>query len=153
MRDKDTSALREMFQYSSSLRPSFKPFPKEALIFEKSGHCPPVVRWGVLWWWWWGGQSQFINPIRTYLCIIMQVHVRTCWKHLTFPLYVWERTVRFLLHKIISFAEKMKFVKNTEISLRGTYTNWVKLFSTNHKFQKSNIIMEGSRHPNFMNPF
>ena len=66
---------------------------------------------------------------------------------------VWKRTVRFLLHKIISFAEKMKFVKNTEISLRGTYTNWVKLFSTNHKFQKSNIIMEGSRHPNFMNPF
>ena len=40
MRDKDTSALREMFQYSSSLWPSFKPNPIWWLIALDNSWCP-----------------------------------------------------------------------------------------------------------------
>ena len=35
----------------------------------------------------------------------------------------------------------------------GTLTNWVKRLFDEQKFQKLNIILEGSWHPNFMNPF
>ena len=35
----------------------------------------------------------------------------------------------------------------------GTLTNWVKGLLTYKIIQKSNIIFEGSRHPNFMNTF
>ena len=31
--------------------------------------------------------------------------------------------------------------------------NWVKCLFDEQKFQKLNIILEGSWHPNFMNPF
>ena len=44
-------------------------------------------------------------------------------------------------------AKKIKLVRATEI------TNWVRRLHTNKTFQKSNIIFEGSRHPNWMNPF
>ena len=33
------------------------------------------------------------------------------------------------------------------------FANWATRLATNKKFKKSNIIFEGSRHPNFMNPF
>ena len=36
---------------------------------------------------------------------------------------------------------------------QDTLTNWGKHLATNKKIQKSNIIFEGFRHPNFMNPF
>ena len=35
----------------------------------------------------------------------------------------------------------------------GTLTNRVKCLFEEQKFQKSNIFLEGSGHPNFMNPF
>ena len=35
----------------------------------------------------------------------------------------------------------------------GTLTNWVKGLLTYKIIQKSDIIFEGSRHPNIMNPF
>ena len=44
-------------------------------------------------------------------------------------------------------------IRNTKISYGGTLTNLVKCLLTNKTFQKSNIIFDGSRHPNFMNPF
>ena len=47
----------------------------------------------------------------------------------------------------------MKVRQKYQNFIRGTLTNWVKCLSTNKKFQKSNIILEGFRHPNFMNPF
>ena len=50
-------------------------------------------------------------------------------------------------------AKKIKFVRNTKISYGGTPKNWVKRLSTNQKIKKSNIILEGSRHPKFINPF
>ena len=37
--------------------------------------------------------------------------------------------------------------------LHKALTYWVKRLSTIKKFQKSNIILEGSRHPNFVNTF
>ena len=67
-------------------------------------------------------------------------------------LWVWKRAVRFLPHKIISFRQKNK--------VRQKYQNFIRLAPyklgqtpLDKKFQKSNIILEGSRHPNFMNPF
>ena len=55
--------------------------------------------------------------------------------------------------KLSRFGEKIKFVRNTKISYGGTPKNWVKRLSTNQKIKKSNIILEGSRHPKFINPF
>ena len=51
------------------------------------------------------------------------------------------------------YAEEIKFVRNAKISWGGTLLNSVEHLSTIKKFQKSNIILEGSRHLNFMNPF
>ena len=40
------------------------------------------------------------------------------------------------------------FIRNTKISYGGALTNLVKCLLTNKTFQKSNIILEGSKHPN-----
>ena len=45
------------------------------------------------------------------------------------------------------------FPFSSSLSQGGTLTNWVKRLSTNKKIKKSNIILEVSRHPKFMNPF
>ena len=58
-----------------------------------------------------------------------------------------EKGSTLFLHKIIAFRQ-IKSVSETP--------NWVRHVSdqvTNQKYQKSNIIFEGFRHPIFMNPF
>ena len=68
-----------------------------------------------------------------------------------FQLRVWKRAVR-LPHEIISFCRK-KVRQKYQNFIGGTPTNWVKFSFDHQKNQKSNIILEGSRHPNFKNPF
>ena len=55
--------------------------------------------------------------------------------------------------KVSRFAEKNKVNQQYQNFIRGTLKNWAKRLTTNKKILKSNIIFEGSRHPNFMNPF
>ena len=61
--------------------------------------------------------KETINPIRTrgahcappvtYLSITAQIHVRACWKNLTFPNYeLKKRAICFLPHKVISFQRE-----------------------------------------------
>ena len=40
-----------------------------------------------------------------------------------------------------------------KLDLYMTFTNWAERLVINKNIQKSNISSEGSRHPNFMNPF
>ena len=83
------------------------------------------------------------------LHITGQICVPSCWKKLDFSqLWIWKRGVRFFLHKVIVFRQKKKSVLEIPNCIRCISDQ-----VTNQKFQKSNIIFEGFRHPIFMNPF
>ena len=91
-------------------------------------------------------------PPVTYLRITGQIHVPACWKNLTFPNYEFGKG-QYAFYPIKSrFSEKKNNVpQNTKISWGGPLTTWVKRLSSYKIFQKSNIIFEGSRHPNLLN--
>ena len=55
--------------------------------------------------------------------------------------------------KLSHFTEKNKVCQKYQNLIRGALTNGVKHLSINKIFQNSNIVLEGSRHPNFMNTF
>ena len=49
-------------------------------------------------------------------------------------------------------GHKLRFVGNTKILKGGILTNQVKRLFDEQKFQKGKVFLEGSGHPNFMNP-
>ena len=81
------------------------------------------------------------------------MHVGACWKTWLFAIMSWEKCSKLLPHKILSLRRKKKIIRNTKISRGGTLTNWVKCLLTHKIFQKSNIILEGYKHPNFIFPY
>ena len=74
-------------------------------------------------------------------------------KNLTFPNYKSGKgQYVFYPVKLSIFAEKNEVRQKYQNFIRGALTNRVKRLSADKNFQKSNIILEGSRHPHFMNP-
>ena len=67
--------------------------------------------------------------------------------------WAWKRAVRFYPIKSSRFGEKDKVRQKYQHFKSGTLTNWVKRLSTIFFLQKWNIILEGSRPPNFKNTF
>ena len=55
--------------------------------------------------------------------------------------------------KLSRFLEKKKVPQKFQNFIRGTLTNQVKRLFDEQKFRKSKTFLEGSGHPNFMNPF
>ena len=96
------------------------------------------------------------NP--TYPCHVFAFNqANTCTSVLKklFPVSwcVWKRAICFLPHAIISFRQKKKVHQKYQNFIRGDPYKLGQTPLNQKKFQKSNIILEGSRYPNFMNPF
>ena len=96
------------------------------------------------------------NPIRTapappatYLRITVQIHLRVCWKNLTFPNHLIQMAVCCLPYKIFSFGEKSKVHQKYQNFIRGDPL-WTRSnpSSTNKKFQSQAFFLEGSGLPN-----
>ena len=65
--------------------------------------------------------------------ITVQIHVRACWKNLTFPNYEFGKGQYAFYHlKLSRFGEKNK-VFNTQVSQGRILTNWLKRLSTNKR--------------------
>ena len=98
-----------------------------------------------------------ICPKKRYYCpsnmqtsvLSSQIKVKVCY---TFQA---QRVINWGIKNLKSDCfNPIKTGGSSEIpKLHKALTYWVKRLSTIKKFQKSNIILEGSRHPNFMNPF
>ena len=65
-----------------------------------------------------------VPPPTMYLRITVQIHVRSCWKHLTFPNYDFGKGqyASYPIKLSRSGEKKIKFVRNTKISDCKTFT-------------------------------
>ena len=68
-------------------------------------------------------------------------------------MYVTAKPLWFLRMMVVAKAYWKSTMGLTLFGGGETLTNWVKRLLTNKTFQKSNIILESSWHPNFMYPF
>ena len=90
--------------------------------------------------------SKVVDPIRT--------GVKSMLKKLDFSQsWAWKRAERFYPIKSSRFGEKDKVRQKHQHFKSGTLTNWVKRLSAIFFSSKWNILLEGSRHPNFKNTF
>ena len=101
-----------------------------------------------------GGGGTLCPPCHVFN-ITLQIHVQACWKKLTFPNYKFGKgQYTFYPIKLARFGEKkysaseiLKIHKGGPLQT-GLHSSW-----PTKKIEKSNIILEGSRHPTLMNPF
>ena len=99
------------------------------------------------------GGGGIVPPCHVFVYNWLYTHTSVL-KNLTFPLHEFGKgQYAFYPMKLSRFAEKNEVLQKYQNFIRWTLPNLVKRASTQKTFQKSSIILEGSRTPNFINLF
>ena len=111
-----------------------------------------------------GGLFKTKEPFWNFVCLLMPWFNPICVDLCKYAYELVEKTFlsydfgkgqyTFYPVKLSRFLEKNKVRRKYQKNyIRGSLTNRVKRLFDEQKFQKSKTFLEGSGHPNFMNPF